>query len=112
MRHIIQDHERGHRKPLSEDEKTLIYAIRVTETVKHRLSKLNPCVIRSLINFFLKILDWHQAARNTEADRIGANRPEQCKQDLVSILPHCPECTAKWDKEAGKCSNIDCYMYF
>ena len=52
MRHIITGKERGHRRPLSEDESTVNYTIRMPESLKDKCLRLGASTVRKIIDNF------------------------------------------------------------
>ena len=68
MRHTITDTERGHRPPISRDEETGRYSIRLVKSTKAHLLKVGAERVRSLLDTFAEmdaqkknevpILDW------------------------------------------------------
>ena len=51
MRHKIQPNERGHRAPLSENEPTKQYSIKVTQSLKQKMIALGPTKVREILEY-------------------------------------------------------------
>jgi len=47
--HIITEDERGHRKPLSESEKTVSYTIKMPKSLKEKCIKLGSNWVRKIL---------------------------------------------------------------
>ena len=49
MRHIITDKERGHRTPLSKEESTEQYSIKVVSSLKQKLVAIGSSAVRKIL---------------------------------------------------------------
>ena len=53
-RYKIKDHERGHRPPLSEEEPTEQYSIKLIRSTRKRLREAGSDRVRTLLNSFAR----------------------------------------------------------
>ena len=86
MRHIIQPHERGHRAPLSKDEPTVQYSIRLVRSTRERLQEAGTAQVRAMLD------EWAKSPSMAQEPPQDKGRPQ--KQKLTCAVRHAKSGTA------------------